>query len=377
VAGVALDLLPAFAVYAAVRVAGLVGLSLLAGSQGVDPWPRLTSFDGLWLLGIARDGYDPLVPGPDSGHPGLSNIAFFPLYPSLVAALSQVAGISLTAAALTITALAGLAAAAALDRLGRRVGGGRKAGLVLVVLWAAWPHSIVLSMAYTEALFVALAAWSLVALLERHWLTAGVLCLLAGATRPFGTALAVAVALTAAVFVVGALRRRAPREAVRPLAAAVLAPLGVLGYWAWQWARTGRPDAWLHVQSAQWKSSFDGGVATLERLQRVVTQPTPLVIMVCLLLVCAAVVLTVALAVERAPLPLVVHSLLVTVLVVGDAGYHHSKARFLLAAFPLLLLPARALAALRAGTLVVLLTGLVVVSSWYNAHVLILWTLSP
>ena len=109
-------------------------------------------------------------------------------------------------------------------------------------------------MAYTEALFVALAAWSSVTLLERRWLAAGVLCLLAGATRPFGAALVVAVAVAAAATVVSAIRRRAPRDIVRPLAAAVLAPLGVLGYWAWLWTRTGRPDAWLHVQSTQWHS---------------------------------------------------------------------------------------------------------------------------
>jgi hypothetical protein len=374
---VALDLLPAFAVYAVVRVAGLVALSLLARSQGVDPWSRLTSFDGTWLLGIAGGGYDPLVPDPSASHHGLSNIAFFPLYPLLVAALSHLLGLTLTTTALTVTALAGLAAAGALYRLGHRLAGGRRAGLVLVVLWAAWPHSIVLSMTYTEALFVALAAWSTVALLERRWITAGVLCLLAGATRPFGAALAVAVAVAAAVAIVRALAGRRPREVVRPLAAAVLAPLGLLAYWGWLWSRTGRPDAWLYVQSAQWHSHFDGGKHTLQSLTKLTTKPAPLVLLVCMLIVLAAVVLTVALAVDGAPLPLVVYVVLVTTLVVGDGAYDNSKARFLLAAFPLLLLPARALAALRPATLAVLLGGLVAVSCWYNAYVLVIWHLSP
>jgi hypothetical protein len=373
----ALDLLPALAVYTAVRVAGLVALGLLAGTKGVDPWSRLTSFDGPWLLGIAGNGYDGLVPDPSVGHRGLSNIAFLPLYPLLTAGLSHVTGLTLVAAGFAVTAVAGLAAAAALDRLGRRVVGGRAAGLTLVVLWAAWPHAIVLSMIYTEALFVALAAWSLVALLDRRWLTAGVLCLLAGATRAFGAALAVAVAVAALVAIVHALRRRAPRDVVRPLAAAVLAPLGLLGYWAWLWARTGRPDAWLYVQSEQWHSTFDGGRDTLDMLRRLATDPSPLVLLVGSLLVVAAVVLTVALAVERAPLSLVVHAALVVALLVGNGGYPHSKARFLLAAFPLLLVPARTLAALRVGTLVVLLTGLVALSSWYNAYLLVLWRWSP
>jgi len=294
-----------------------------------------------------------------------------------VAAVSHAAGITLTNAALAITAVSGLAAAGALDRLGRRVAGGRKAGLALVVLWAAWPHAIVLSMAYTEALFVALAAWSMVALLERRWLIAGVLCLLAGATRPFGVALAVALAVAAAIAIARALVERRPRDVVRPLAASVLGPLGLLGYWAWLWARTGRPDAWLYVQSEQWDSHVDGGRHTLEVLRTVLTQPVPLVLLVNLLVVATAVVLVVALAAERTPLPLVVHAALVTILVVGDAGYDHTKARFLLAAFPLLLVPARALAGLRVATMAVLLTGLVLASSWYNADVLILWYRSP
>ena len=41
-------------------------------------------------------------------------------------------------------------------------GGSRRAGLLLVALFAAAPMGVVLSMAYTEALFCALAVWALV-----------------------------------------------------------------------------------------------------------------------------------------------------------------------------------------------------------------------
>jgi hypothetical protein len=232
-------------------------------------------------------------------------------------------------------------------------------------------------MAYSEALFVALAAWSLVALLDRRWLTAGVLCLLAGATRPFGGALAVAVALAAGTAIARALLERQPRDVVRPVLAAVLAPAGLLGYWGWLWWRTGRPDAWLYVQSNEWHSRFDGGAHTLDVLRTVATQPVPLVLLVVMLTVVVAVVLTLALAAGRAPLPVAVYTVLVVVLVVGDAGYDHVKARFLLAASPLLLVPAKALASLRLPPLAVVLAGLVAVSSWYNAYVLVLWNRSP
>ena len=65
---------------------------------------------------------------------------------------------------------------------------GRRAGICLAVLWAALPVGIVQSMAYSESLFTALAAWSLWAVLDRRWVLAGVLASCAGLTRPVGAA---------------------------------------------------------------------------------------------------------------------------------------------------------------------------------------------
>jgi len=53
----------------------------------------------------------------------------------------------------------------------------------MVAVWAVAPASFVLSMVYSEALFCALAIWSLVALVERRWLMAGVLTIGAGVAR--------------------------------------------------------------------------------------------------------------------------------------------------------------------------------------------------
>ena len=54
--------------------------------------------------------------------------------------------------------LASLAAAWALYATGERLHGPR-AGIALAALWAALPVGIVQSMAYSESLFTALAAW--------------------------------------------------------------------------------------------------------------------------------------------------------------------------------------------------------------------------
>ena len=372
-----LDALPAVAVYAGVRLVGLLALLIVADHLGIDAGARLHRFDADWLLRLAQDGYDPLVPLRTASDPdALSNVAFFPLYPGLVRLVATVTGLSALAAGFTVTALAGVAAAVGVDRFGRLVPGGRRAGLILVALWACWPHSIVLAMPYTEALFVALAAWSLVAVLTRHWIAAGVLALLAGATRPIGTALAGALVVAALVAVVqGALRER--RLLWRPLAGAALAPLGFLGYWGWLWWRTGRPDAWFWVQQNEWNSTFDGGRYTWRALGQAAYGDLPLVLFVNVLLVVVAVVLLLALLVERPPLAVALYALLGTLTVVGAAGYTQSKARFLLCLFPLLVPLARVLARAPWRTTVVLLAGSVAVSAWYNAFVLTVWTSSP
>jgi hypothetical protein len=370
------EALPPIAVYAGVRLLGLVVLVFVADHVGIDGLARLDTYDAPRLLGLAQSGYDPLVPEATANTGGVSNIAFFPLYPGLVRLLTVVPGVSLLAAGYGVTVLAGLAAAVGLDRFGRLVPGGRRAGLVLVALWACWPHSIVLAMPYTEALFVALAAWSLVGVLTRHWLAAGGLALLAGATRPLGTALAGALVIAALVAVVRAavVERRIDWRA---LVAAGLAPLGFLGYWGWLWSRTGRPDAWFWVQQHEWRSTFDGGRFTLEQLSKVAYGDHPFVLVVNVLVVVASLVLSVALLVERTPVVVTLYALLGTISAVGAAGYPNSKARFLLCVFPLLVPLVRLLAHAPWRTVAVLLLGLAGVSAWYNAFVLAIWPYSP
>jgi len=117
--------------------------------------------------------------------------------------------VGLPAAALLVSWVASLAAAwgvsaAVATRYGRR------AGIVSAALWGTLPHSVLMNIAYTEALFSALAAWSLWAALTRRWLWAGTLSSLSCLTRPTGIAVAAAVCAAAAV----ELLRRTLEEAV-------------------------------------------------------------------------------------------------------------------------------------------------------------------
>jgi len=386
IAGV-LDAVPAMAVYAVVRLTGLGVLWLACLATGADLGERLLRYDARWLLQIAQDGYDTEIRYDPAGRPQILNAAFFPLLPVLVRAVSTLTGLSAPAAGYVVVAAGGLAAAAGIDRVGRLLaarraphGRERRTGLVLVALWASWPHAVVLTMVYTEALFVALAAWALLCVLTGRWWTAGVLALLAGATRPTGTALAAAVCLAAAVEVVR--RRRGPhppgaRGVAAPVAAALLAPAGFVAYWWWLGRAMGRPDAWFHVQRVAWGSTFDGGRYQWEATVRAFTGQAPPVLVGCAVVVLLCVALLGVLAAWRVPPPVLAYSALVVLAAVGSAGYSQSKPRFLLAAFPLLLPPARALAAGPARPVALALGAVAVLSACYGAHLLLVWPLSP
>ncbi|MFJ8493925.1 hypothetical protein ACIRBZ_37120 [Streptomyces sp. NPDC094038] len=95
-------------------------------------------------------------------------------------------------AALAVAWTAAVVAAWGVYRIGDHLYG-RAVATALVVLWAVLPQSVELTIAYTESLFSALAAWSLYWVLKDRWLWAGRLAALAGLSRPSGFAVAAAV----------------------------------------------------------------------------------------------------------------------------------------------------------------------------------------
>lgn len=244
-------------------------------------------------------------------------------------------------------------------------------GLLLAGLWGVVPHALVQSMAYTESLFTALAAFALVALLRRSWVTAGLLTIVAGLCRPSALALIGVVGLAALIAVV---RRQ---DGWRPYAAALLAPLGWLGYLWWVGTKTGRIDGWFHVQATSWHSSFDFGVSTYQAVVRTATSPTVLDFVIVSLVLIGAVVLLVIAALKRVPWPLVVYSLGIVVMAVGATNYFNAKGRLILPAFALLIPIARALARLRPALAALLLTLLATTSAAFAGYLAFIWPLSP
>ncbi|MEE6260749.1 glycosyltransferase family protein [Plantactinospora sonchi] len=362
---------PALALYAGLRAFALLVLWIFATDAGRPLGELLGAYDAIHYGRIVTDGYEHAIVARPDGKLPLTNLAFFPLFPGLIALVDPVLPGGVRTAGILLSWAAGLAAAWGLYAVGSQLRD-RRTGIVLAGLWAVIPHALVQSMGYTETLFTALAAWSLVCVLRRQWVTAGVLCLLAGLTRPTGGAVTVAVGL-AALFAV--IRRR---DGWRPWVAGVLAPLGLVGYIAWVGHRMGQVDGYFRVQSEAWGMSYDGGAWTLRELRKVLTEPQGLAMYVTTGVMLLGVALLVLLVAERVPWPLVVYAAVVVALAVGGAGFYYAKARLMVPAFPLLLPVAYALvAARRRVTVLVVFALLTAFSAWYGAYLALDWTRSP
>ncbi|MBY8874800.1 hypothetical protein K7640_23505 [Micromonospora sp. PLK6-60] len=298
-------------------------------------------------------------------------MAFFPLYPWLVRLLDQSWAMDPQQAALAVSWLGSLAAAWGLFAIGNHLAD-RRTGVLLAVVWGVVPHAVVESLAYTEALFTAFAAWALYAVLTGRWLTAGLLCLLAGLTRPTASSLIAVVGLAALVALI---RRQGPWW--RPLTALLLAPLGWLGFIVWVGDRTGGLDGWFRIQGEGWNSSFDGGAFTLRRTGEILDSPSRFQHYMVALVLLAALTLLVLSIMDRQPWPLLLYSGLLLVTTIGAAGYYHSKGRFLLPAFALLLPVAGALARARRGRAYPVLVLLTAVSAYFGGYLALVWTSSP
>lgn len=369
---------PALLGYAAVRVLGLAVLTAWSAARGESARALLSArWDSLWYVRVAEFGYGYEVRLPNGEvH---SNLAFFPLLPWLERAVSAVTGLPYADAGLLVTVPASLAAACGIFAVTDRLYG-RRAGTCAVLLWAALPVGVVQSMAYTEALFTALAAWSLYAVLTGRWVAAGALAALSGLTRPVGVAVAAAVWAAAIASYVrerrapgngGGTRGRRPGGASVPRRALgmLLAPLGAAGYVLWVGHRTGGgPFGYLDVQ-AGWGNGFDGGLAFARFVAGRFALPFPSALAGPALV--AGVALVVWLYVmgvrRRQPLPLLVYSGVVAVLALCASGYFGSKPRLLMPAFPLLLPLATALSRLRTARSAPVVAALAAGSAVYGA----------
>ncbi|MEU9345977.1 hypothetical protein AB0D74_32705 [Streptomyces sp. NPDC048278] len=358
---------PALAAYLAVRLTGLLVLTVWAHRRHHGVWPMLaTQWDSRWYLGIADHGYVHVL-GTAYDH---NNLAFFPLYPLLVKAVAVLTPGTRASTGLVLSWLASLFAAWGVFAVGDRLAG-RRVGVLLTVLWAAYPVGLVQWMGYTESLFTAFAAWTLYAVLTERWLYAAAGSVLAGLTRPTGIAVAAAVTVAALL----SLRtHRSPRA----LTAALVAPLGWCAYVGWVGVRLHRWDGYFAVQR-MWHNELDGGAETLRWLRHLfgqVSRPELFLVVVSLTMLASVVLFGLA-AADRQPLPLLVFSAVLLVIVAASGGVYFPRARFLLPGFPLLLPLAGYLARASTRVRVLALTAAIAGSAYCGAYMLLVWPSAP
>jgi hypothetical protein len=189
-------------------------------------------WDSGWFLRIADHGYD--IPATS---------AYFPLYPLVVRAVGFVLASTLVASVLVSLVAAGIGAVL-VWRIARAVGGEAVAG-DSVLLLALYPSALVFTGSYSDGLFLALAAGSLLAALRGRGWWAGVLGGLAVATRLVGLALVPALLLLLWP------RGRSARDLLRP-APVLLLPVALGLYCLYLEHRFGDPLAFEHAQSLYW-----------------------------------------------------------------------------------------------------------------------------
>ncbi len=200
-------------------------------------------WDGGWYLNAAELGWPHSVPTVD-GHAAQSTLAFFPVFPLLIRAVHVVVPVSWGHAGAIAALGSEVAMAVALWVLARDIFGDKVADRSTLLL-CFFPGAFIFALTYAEPLLIAFAAICLYALRKRHWEVAGIMAALATATRPNGVALVACCAWEA----FGAIRARGEW---RSLIALILAPAGIVAWFAYLWATTGSRLAWLHTEQQGW-----------------------------------------------------------------------------------------------------------------------------
>jgi hypothetical protein len=221
------------------------------GSPPIDPsvpdaLQVLGAWDTTWYLDIARNGYE-----QDLGQVGTaySNFAFLPLLPA-IAWLALALHLNPFIVLLVAVHVAFLAALALMHHLTVKRG---RAPLAPTAVWclALIPTAAFASLAYTEAVTLALILGAAAAAVSRRYLLAGLLAAGATMTRPSGILAAILVAHLALVAGQG--------SRLRQLAATLVPSVAALGgLFVWMQAARGRWNLPLDAQRA-WDR---GGVLT-------------------------------------------------------------------------------------------------------------------
>jgi len=323
------------------------------------------AWDTGWYIDLAVHGYQSVAKAN-----GQANWAFFPAYPALANAISQLTGLTAFEAMLAISNVSFLAALVVVHRLARAEFDKKTADLAVVLLCVV-PESYIFSAAYTESLFLLCLSGALLLIRREKWLAAGAVAAMAVLTRNLGVALLLPYAWAAierVVFDRNRVAKLAPRasELVRIGLGGILPVLAVAAFMLYLQSRTGDALAFVHVQKAWGRSFGNPFAAPLAGLLHPDTlQSADLVSFV---MAWVAIGLLVKLVFMRRPRLLVLAVFLTLVPLTGGLA---SFARYTLVIVPLWLVLAHHLAARPRGALAV-----VAIFAMLNGFMMVAWTLA-
>lgn len=255
---------------------------------------------------------------PQANLKGAPNTAaFFPLYPALIRLCYYPAFGNKHVAGLLATIISGAAAAMLVWALAARVRD-RWVADRTVLLFCAFPGAMMLGLMYSEALGIALTAACLLLAVQRRWFLSGLFGLLATAEHPTFVVIVPALAIVA-------LHAVWTRRDWRALIAPALAPLGILGYFAWIGTRYHDYGFWFRLERTLWGQKMDFGRTDLRLVLHHWGRYTGLAghtdyNLLCIAMLCVLIAGVVLMLVARLPLPITAYTLLLTLSLLLSAG---------------------------------------------------------
>ncbi len=246
------DLLTSLGLYMSARILMAFGtvLSLLGPKFTMGELPffsfiwSMVHDDSGWYHFIASQGYIK------------QDTPFFPAYPLIISALHSVTGLDITTAGLLVSNAAEILALFIIIRLFRRIMNGHAARWGAALL-AFFPMAIFLPAMYTESLFVLFIAATLLALMDKRFVWAGLCGFAAVLTRNEGILLLIPFLAT-----LWQLYRETKRIPWRGIGLASLLPMAALMYMGYLAIKFGSPLLFSHEEQL-WGRQFMFPLVTL------------------------------------------------------------------------------------------------------------------
>ncbi len=210
--------------------------------------------DAIWYVNIASKGYF-----YQNGQPLSAN--FFPLYPLTIWIVQHFTGLflksdSYVAAGMLVAWAAFLAACVLLFRLvSDRFG--EPTAYLAVLLLGIFPFSLFYGAPYTESLYLLCVVVAFLGIERDNWWLAATGALFAGATRPTGLIVGLAVAMA---YLLDWIRTR--HRLRFDLVSLALVPLGAVAFGIYCWKHFGDPLAYMKASEEGWHGHLQLGAIT-------------------------------------------------------------------------------------------------------------------